>query len=49
MSTGDKLVRWLASEIKAPPLSREARIEAGVLLRRLQHLARYLPAPHEGL
>jgi len=27
---------WLACEIKTPPFSRTARIEAGVLLRRLQ-------------
>lgn len=27
---------WLADELKTPPLSREARIELGVLLRRLQ-------------
>lgn len=33
---GDKPLAWLAGEIKTPPLSREARQEAGVLLRRLQ-------------
>lgn len=27
---------WLHGEIRTPPLSREARIEAGFLLRRLQ-------------
>lgn len=27
---------WLQGEIKTPPFSYEARIEAGVLLRRLQ-------------
>jgi phage-related protein len=27
---------WLHGEIKTPPLSRAARIEAGILLRRLQ-------------
>jgi phage-related protein len=27
---------WLHTEIKTPPFSRDARIEAGVLLRRLQ-------------
>jgi phage-related protein len=27
---------WLHGEVKTPPFSREARIEAGVLLRRLQ-------------
>ena len=28
---------WLHGEIKTPPLSSEARLEAGILLRRLQH------------
>ena len=32
----DKALAWLSGEIKTPPLSREARQEAGVLLRRLQ-------------
>lgn len=32
----DKPLAWLHREIKTPPFSREARIEAGVLLRRLQ-------------
>lgn len=32
----DKPLVWLHSEIKTPPFSREARIEAGTLLRRLQ-------------
>ena len=27
---------WLGGELKTPPLSQEARIEAGVLLRRVQ-------------
>jgi len=27
---------WLEGEVKTPPFSREARLEAGVLLRRLQ-------------
>ena len=27
---------WLAGEVKTPPFSKEARISAGVLLRRLQ-------------
>ena len=34
--TGDKPLIWLHGEIKTPPFSREARIEAWVLLRRLQ-------------
>jgi phage-related protein len=36
MRSGDKEIVWLGSEIKTPPFSREARIEAGVLLRQLQ-------------
>ncbi len=32
----DKPLVWLAGDIKTPPFSREARIETGVLLRRLQ-------------
>jgi phage-related protein len=37
MNGDDKPLVWLAGEIKTPPFSRDARIEAGVLLRRLQH------------
>jgi phage-related protein len=33
----DKPLVWLSGEIRTPPFSREARIEAGILLRRLQH------------
>ena len=36
MSKADKPLAWLHGEIKTPPLSADARIEAGVLLRRLQ-------------
>jgi phage-related protein len=36
MSTNDKPLAWLHGEIKTPPLSQLARIEAGYLLRRLQ-------------
>jgi len=32
----DKLLVWLHGEVKTPPFSLEARIEAGTLLRRLQ-------------
>jgi hypothetical protein len=32
----DKLLVWLHAKIKTPPFSAAARIEAGVLLRRLQ-------------
>ncbi|MEE4276721.1 MAG: type II toxin-antitoxin system RelE/ParE family toxin [Thermoleophilia bacterium] len=33
----DKPLVWLHGEVRSPPLSRAARVEAGVLLRRLQH------------
>ena len=35
-ATADKPLVWLKGEIKTPPFSKDARIEAGVLLRRLQ-------------
>jgi phage-related protein len=41
----DKPLAWLHGEIKTPPFSAEARIEAGVLLRRLQR-GEKLPLPH---
>jgi len=40
-----KDVVWLHGEIKTPPLSQEARIEAGVLLRKLQE-GELLGMPH---
>jgi len=36
MSTLDKPLVWLHGEIKTPPLSTEARVEVGYLLRLLQ-------------
>jgi phage-related protein len=36
MATMKKPLVWLHGEIRTPPFSREARIETGVLLRRLQ-------------
>ena len=36
MSPGDKFLVWLAGEVKTPPFSAEARLEAGFFLRRLQ-------------
>lgn len=36
MSPADKPLLWLHGEVKSPPLSSAARIEAGILLRRLQ-------------
>jgi len=45
MSDQDKPLVWLAGEVKTPPFSREARIEAGTLLRRLQR-GENLGLPH---
>jgi phage-related protein len=42
--SGKPLV-WLHSEIKTPPFSREARLDAGFLLRRLQRGER-ISMPH---
>lgn len=36
MDAKDKPLLWLHGEVKTPPFSAEARLEAGVLLRRLQ-------------
>ena len=36
MSPKDKPLAWLHGEVKTPPFSREARLEAGYLLRLLQ-------------
>jgi|SRR6056297_62219 len=36
MSPNDKPLVWMAGEVKSPPFSAEARLEAGFLLRRLQ-------------
>jgi phage-related protein len=41
----DKPLVWLHGEIKTPPFSAEARIEAGCLLRRLQR-GESLGLPH---
>ena len=45
MATPVKPLVWLEGEIKTPPFSREARLEAGFLLRRLQ-LGERLSLPH---
>ena len=45
MTPVDKPLVWLRGEVKTPPFSREARIEAGVLLRRLQRREN-LSLPH---
>ena len=41
----DKPLAWLHGEVKTPPFSNEARIEVGVLLRRLQQ-RQSLGLPH---
>jgi len=43
--SADKPLVWLHGEVKTPPFSAEARVEAGVLLRRLQRGER-LSLPH---
>jgi len=45
MRASDKPLVWLRGEVKSPPFCREARIEAGVLLRRLQR-GEVLGMPH---
>jgi phage-related protein len=36
VSPKDKPLAWLHGEVKSPPFSKEGRLEAGFLLRRLQ-------------
>jgi hypothetical protein len=36
MPPRDKPIAWLKGEVKTPPLSAAARLEAGYLLRQLQ-------------
>jgi phage-related protein len=36
LTAGERPLVWLHGEVKTPPFSRAARIEAGALLRRLQ-------------
>lgn len=45
MAKADKPLAWLHGEIRTPPFSAEARVEAGVLLRRLQR-GDNIPLPH---
>jgi phage-related protein len=45
MASGRKPIVWLHGEIKTPPFTKEARIEAGTLLRRLQE-GEILGLPH---
>ena len=44
-SVEDKPLVWLNGEIRTPPFSKEGRIEAGTLLRRLQR-GETLSLPH---
>ncbi|HUR28654.1 MAG TPA: type II toxin-antitoxin system RelE/ParE family toxin [Planctomycetota bacterium] len=41
----DRPLAWLSGEVKTPPFSMEARLEAGLLLRRLQR-GEMLGLPH---
>ena len=45
MKQSEKPLVWLHGEVKTPPLSRNARVEAGYLLRQLQQGIR-LSLPH---
>jgi phage-related protein len=36
VTSGDKPLVWLADKVRTPPFSKRARLEAGILLRRLQ-------------
>lgn len=45
MSGSEKPLIWMSGEIKTPPFSAAARVEAGVLLRRLQR-GENLGLPH---
>lgn len=44
-SEADKPLVWIRGEVKTPPFSQEARIEAGCLMRRLQR-GESLEFPH---
>jgi hypothetical protein len=43
MNGTDKPLVWLKGEIKTPPFSSEARVEAGTLLSRLQRGESMIP------
>jgi len=45
MSPNDKPLVWIAGEVKSPPFTAEARLQAGFLLRRLQR-GENLGMPH---
>jgi phage-related protein len=45
VTSTDKPLVWLSGEVKTPPFTRGARLEAGFLLRRLQR-GEHLSLPH---
>lgn len=45
IGSASKPLLWLQGEVKTPPFSKTARVEAGMLLRRLQ-AGELLPMPH---
>ena len=45
MASDDKPLAWLHGDVKTPPMSSAARLEAGLLLRRLQR-GEFLGLPH---
>ena len=45
MARDDRPLVWLHGEIRTPPFTREGRVQAGVLLRRLQR-GEILSLPH---
>jgi phage-related protein len=45
MSSSDKPLVWLHGAVRSPPLSQEGRLNAAVLLRRLQR-GEHLPMPY---
>jgi phage-related protein len=45
MASNDKPLVWLSAVVKSPPFSKEARLEAGFLLRKLQN-GQMLEMPH---
>jgi phage-related protein len=45
VTPNDKPLVWMKTEVKSPPFSKEARLEAGFLLRKLQK-GQMLDMPH---
>jgi phage-related protein len=45
MTSNDKPLVWLSAVVKSPPFSKDARLEAGFLLRKLQK-GQMLEMPH---